>query len=516
MNPSGTADPGPLPSARTAGELCTEDRGALLDAATQCILVHDAATKDILWANPAACSMLEFTLDELRPLKAPDMSSQAWQYRRSLGRAWLQEAVERGHSRIQWRYRSKSGREFPTDARGTRVELSTGPAVLVQFRDIEREQELEQTLLRTTDLVEALARRTVTGALAVRADGTVEYATDSALAQLATSRDELVGASLLDFGDLIEGGRPVAWDQVLASATSSRSPLTSVRIHARRPPDARRWLEASMETTAAVDGSCGVLLLVHDVTPRVHAEVQRERDVHHENYLARYNAMGDMAMAIAHELGQPLSAASNYLDGIVRLLPDGEAALELGMSGALRQIERARSIVTSLRGFVAHLEHVEQQADLNAIVTECLYFVELRARSVGVRLEVDLADGPVPVRCERVLTGQVVVNLCSNAVDEIAAVDPVDPAERVVRVRTSRDDGWGRFAVEDRGRGVPDQDYDRVFERAATSKRHGSGIGLGLSYRIITRQHGMIGAVPAYPRGSVFTFALPAPVDGAT
>ena len=266
MNPSGTAE-----------ELCAADRAALLDAATQCILVHDAATKDILWANPAACAMLEFTLDELRPLKAPDMSSQAWQYRRSLGRAWLQEAVERGHSRIQWRYRSKSGREFPTDARATRVELSTGPAVLVQFRDIEREQELERTLLRTTDLVEALARRTVTGALAVRADGTVEYATDSALVQLGTSRDELIGASLLDFGDLVEGGRPVAWDQVLASATSSSSPLTSVRIHVRRPDDERRWLEASVETTTAVDGSCGVVLLVHDVTPRVQAEVQRER-----------------------------------------------------------------------------------------------------------------------------------------------------------------------------------------------------------------------------------------------
>ena len=492
-------------AAGTAHELTAEDRSALLDAATQCILLHDAATKDILWANPAACAMLEFTLDELRPLKAPDMSSQARQYRRSVGRAWLQEAVERGHSRTEWRYRSKSGREFPTDARGTRVELSSGPAVMVQFRNIEREQELERTLLRTTDLVEALGRRTVTGALVVRADTTVEFATDSALAQLGATRDELVGASLLDFGDLVDDGGRVSWDAVITGDSS----VTSVRIHARRPEDARRWLEASVERITAVDGADGVMLIVHDVTSRVEAAVQRERDVHRENYLARYNAMGDMAVAIAHELAQPLSAASNYLDGITGRLPtheDGGDVLTFGLAGARRQIERARRIVSSLRGFVGHLEQVEQVADLNAIVEECLYFIEIRARAAAVRLEVDLDPEPVPIRCERVLTGQVVVNLCFNAVDEMAFADPAD---RVVRIRTGRDRGMGAFAVEDRGRGVPDQSYDQVFESASTSKAEGSGLGLGLSYRIITRQHGTISAAPARPRGSVFSFALP-------
>lgn len=491
--------------AGTAHELTAEDRGALLDAATQCILVHDAATKDILWANPAACAMLEFSLEELRPLKAPDMSSQARQYRRSVGRAWLQEAVERGHSRTEWRYRSKSGREFPTDARGTRVELSSGPAVMVQFRNIEREQELERTLLRTTDLVEALGRRTVTGALVVRADATVEFATDSALAQLGVTRDELVGVSLLDHGDLVDDGEPVSWNEVIAAG----SPITSVRIHARRPEGSRRWLEGSVERITGVDGADGVMLIVHDVTPRVEAQARRERDARHENYLARYNAMGDMAVAIAHELAQPLSAASNYLDGIAGRLPASEVGGDgpaLGLASARRQIERARRIVSSLRGFVGHLEQVDQVVDLNAIVEECLYFIEIRARATGVRLEVALDPEPVPVRCERVLTGQVVVNLCFNAVDEMAGAEP---AARMVRIRTGRDGGMGTFAVEDRGRGVPDQSYDEVFESAATSKAEGSGLGLGLSYRIITRQHGTIGAAPAHPRGSVFSFALP-------
>lgn len=494
----------------TSHELSPADRGALLDAATSCIVVHDATTADILWVNPAACAMLERTLDELRQPTARELSSSAREYLRCVDRAWLREAAERGHSQTQWRYRSETGREYTTDALANRVELADGPAVMVQCRSIEREQEMERTVIRNTSLLKALARRTVTGALVVREDATVEFATDSALAQLAVTRDELVGASLLRFGDLIDDNRVVPWSEVLAGD----SPITSVRIHTRRPDGDRRWLEASVERVAT-EGQEGAVLIVHDVTPRVTAEVQREREVRYENYLARYNAMGDMAMAIAHELAQPLSAASNYLGGLDGLLPpDGSGAedVRFGLSSARRQVERARCIVSSLRGFVGHLEQVEQVMDLNAIVEECLYFVEIRARAAGVRLDVALCPDTVLIRCERVLTGQVVLNLCFNAVDEMAIAAPVD---RIVQVRTGVDGEMGTFAVEDRGRGASHLSYDHVFEPASTSKAGGSGIGLGLSYRIITRQHGTIGATAARPRGSIFSFSLPGAGPGS-
>lgn len=508
MAASGSVGPATLADVATSQELTAADRGALLDGITQCILIHDAVTKDILWANPAACAMLEFPLDELRPLKAPDMSSSAQQYQRSIGRAWLHDAVEHGHSRTEWRYRSKSGREFPTDAIATRVELSSGPAVMVQFRNIERELEIERTLLRTTGLFEALARHSITGALVVGADATVEFATDSALAQLGAGRDELIGASLLDFGELIDDqGQSVAWAAVVAPDSS----ITALRVHTRGPDDARRWLEGSVERVgAAAEGEVGgAMLVVHDVTPRVSAEVRRERDARHENYVARYNAMGDMAMAIAHELAQPLSAASNYLDGISGLLATGGAGaadVQFGLVSARRQIDRSRRIVTSLRAFVGHSEQFDQIVDLNTIVEECRYFIELRARGVGVDVQVQTRSEPLLVRCERVLTGQVMLNLAFNAIDEMAGAPAGD---RTVRLRTWRDADMGCFAVEDRGRGASHLDFDHVFEYAATSKATGSGIGLGLSYRIITRQHGTISASPAHPRGAVFEFALP-------
>lgn len=60
------------------------DRLAMLQSLKTCILLHDAQSKDILWANAAACTALGFTVEELLPLKAPDMTRNEEKYRLSL------------------------------------------------------------------------------------------------------------------------------------------------------------------------------------------------------------------------------------------------------------------------------------------------------------------------------------------------------------------------------------------------------------------------------------------------
>lgn len=488
-----------------APELVDSDFVAMMHASHLCVLIHDARTKNILWANPAACELLEWNVTELRPLKANHMSSSAQQYDRVIGRAWLHEAVEKGMSRIEWHYRSRSGRVIPTDAIATRVELAQGPAVMVQFRNVEREQRVERELRQTTSYVDALARHTSTVAFMLDSAGAIRFATDTALAHLGLSGDvEPPVGRLLESHATVRGDcGETSWEQAAAAAT----PVTPVRVEV--PGTEPVTLEGSLERLRDVDA---YLMILHDVSTRVRGEEQRSLELRHENYLARYNAMGDMAMAIAHELGQPLAAAANFIAGVharAKLLessghvPEGTTGqLEYGLDSANRQIGRVSAIVSALRSFVGHLEHLEQVADLNAVIGECLYFVRLRAAAVGVEVEVRLSEHPVLVRCERVLTGQVVLNLCFNAIDEMAGSDTA--GRRIELVTETRDEG-GTVTVADHGRGVRED----VFVESFTSKEHGSGIGLALSYRIITRQHGSIWCAPRDGGGSVFGFSLP-------
>lgn len=475
-----------------SGELVADDFVRILAASPMCVLIHDAVTKEIVWANPAACAALGFSLEEIKPLKAPDMSSPDQMYSRANGHAWLQGAVDEGRSSTVWRYRSKSGREFPADALAVRVELHRGPAVLVQFRDIEREQTIERSLHRTEEFFHALARHTSAGAVVLTEAGAVEYASPTALIQFRTDRAEFFGAELGRFAEITDAaGRP-GWPAAAAAAR----PVSPVKLEVRGVPV---WLGGSLDRLS-VDGEDFLLLTVHDITDRVVNDIAEGRRAEYENHLSRYNAMGDMAMAIAHELGQPLAAASNYLVGARLRNPRGND-LE-ALEGALRQLDRAAKIVKALREFVGHLEQVATLVDLNDVVADCMYFIRLRATDAGVRVHESWATDPVPVRCERVLTGQVVMNLCFNAIDAVAG-GPIE--HREIRVSTALA-GGGRFTVEDRGHGLA---VPSVFDQPFTSKEHGSGLGLALSHRIITRQHGVLAAGPVSPHGAVFSFTLP-------
>ncbi|MBN8896949.1 MAG: hypothetical protein J0H35_01985 [Rhodospirillales bacterium] len=100
-----------------------DDFLALLQAMPLCVILHDAQTKEILWANNAALAVLGFTLEELVPLKAPDMTAKAPQYRRSVGLRWLEGAARTGQRTIEWCYRSKQGVEILSEAVATRVHL---------------------------------------------------------------------------------------------------------------------------------------------------------------------------------------------------------------------------------------------------------------------------------------------------------------------------------------------------------------------------------------------------------
>ncbi|SKB73369.1 PAS domain S-box-containing protein [Arthrobacter sp. 31Cvi3.1E] len=483
----------------------SEDYERLVQATTYCILVHDAETKNILWANEAACKMLGFTLEELRPLKAPDMSSPDFRYRRSVGVQWLQDAVDRGISRTEWMYRSKSGRDILTEAIATRVQLDSGQAIMVQFRDIEKEDSLKSDLQRIEGRLQAFLLRMAEGILVLDTEGIITFASGAASVQLGRDAEGLLGESFP--GLCSAASRPVLLKALAVDPSDGTSSV--LRVEVTPPGGKTKWFGVSCQYIALEKDLTGTMLLLQDISDQVAAEEEHRRDLEHLNYLGRYNAMGDMAMAIAHELGQPLAAATNFIDGVSRRVVDPAAGvkdLAYGLDNARKQIDRANQIVKSLRDFVVQLEQSEQVVDLNDIVRDCMYFVQLRADQNDTEVQLVLSEDPLWIRCEKVLTGQVILNLCHNAIDEMATWPQ---RERHVTITTHATADAGVFRVADRGKGLSHIPDGRIFDGAFTSKSTGSGIGLALSHRIITRQHGHIYAEENESRGASFAFEIP-------
>ncbi|MEU7833377.1 PAS domain-containing protein [Nonomuraea sp. NPDC049129] len=486
-------------------DLTLADLGRLFQALRYCVLVHDAVTKEIIWANPAACDVLGFTLDELKPLKAPDMSSNARQYAREIGVAWLQRAADHGTATIEWSYRSKAGEDILTEAVAIRVDLAAGPVVMVQFRDIAEEKATRLDLSRTEGRLQTFLRNLDEGIVVLDDDARVLFASESAGSLLRVDAGRLAGDDFTRFCDRESATR---LREVLATTPRGGAPRDG-RYRLRATNGEERWLSARCQYIDIEGDLRGWLLLFHDITDQVRAEEEHRRDAQHLNHLARFNAMGDMAMAIAHEVSQPIAAAHNFVAGVRgRLAGDGvdAASLDWGLDNATAQIDRAAQIMASLRRYVVGLEQSEQLADLNEIVADCAHLIDVRAQQNAVALEWEAAVEPLVVRCEKVLIGQVVMNLAFNAIDEMTRW----PAERrVVTIATRRDDAFGEIEVRDRGQGLAAFPHGRIFDGAFTSKRNGNGIGLALSRRIVTRHGGTVHAAENAPQGAVFALRLP-------
>lgn len=476
----------------------------MMEALSSCVILHDADSKAILWANPAACKTLGFTLAELLPLKAPDMSSPAKAYERETGRRWLHGAVLRGTNVIEWCYRTKNGEEILSEAIATLVHLEKQDVVMVQFRNIAHEEQVKREMKRLESRLKEFMQDSDAGLAVLRSDGGIEYLSDAG--------HKLLGLS---------AGQPLPRFTALCDASSRRELLDLLQLALPETisfpitycielrDGSRRWHQATCRRIEIENDLKGHLLHFRDISQQVEAEHARRHQQEALEYLARYNAMGEMATAIAHELSQPLAAIRNYLEGAALRLQDPAPSHEniaWGLRNAGRQVDHAAAIIKSVREYVVKLEQAEAPVDLNEILREIRYFIELKAGDAGVAVELAACAEPLMVSCERVLIGQVILNFAFNAIEEMQGSTA---GRRCIRISSERREDKAVLAVEDDGKGIDAALHERLFDGFFTSKVSGNGIGLALCKNIVARHRGDIWAQSAPQGGAVFCFALP-------
>lgn len=247
----------------------------------------------------------------------------------------------------------------------------------------------------------------------------------------------------------------------------------------------------------------GILCLGIDVTER-HRALNAERQLQKQLLSAsRLNGMGLMAATMAHELNQPLAAATNYLNGLRALAGSvqGDAAesFETGLDGVKEQIRRASQIVKRVRAGLDS-EPEQNSVSLRRIIEDALATCQGSCFCSAGRIECDLPDDLPPVRADAIQTEQVMANLIRNACEAMQGAP-----RRVLRISARKGGEFVVVRVEDSGPGL---DCD-PFSRFGVSPKGGMGVGLAISRTIVEGQGGRIWAEQVQGGGAAFLFTVP-------
>lgn len=281
-----------------------------------------------------------------------------------------------------------------------------------------------------------------------------------------------------------------------------------------------KWFDVRARYLQWTDGRLAQMLIATDITARRSAEALAASQAEKAQVTSRLVTMGEMASSVAHELNQPLTAISNYCNGMITRV-EGDTIQKDDLIAALektsRQAQRAGQIIHRIRAFVKRSEPQRQWADAHTIIDDAVELagIELRRRNVSIHTYV--AQRLPPLHVDPILIEQVVLNLLKNAAEAIDAAQ-LPPSRRNIELRvvphhTPEEGGVIEFSVTDMGPGIKDEVIGRLYEAFFSTKTDGLGIGLSLCRSIIESHRGRIRAQNLYngklAAGCRFSFTLP-------
>ncbi|GKT16752.1 PAS domain S-box protein [Acidovorax sp. SUPP2522] len=234
---------------------------------------------------------------------------------------------------------------------------------------------------------------------------------------------------------------------------------------------------------------------------------------------ARLATVGEMASLLSHELNQPLAAISSYASGSLNLLPPGGGPpkeplhdVHVALQRIAQQAERAGRVIRSVHDFVRRRDQSREVVSVHDLLEAVMPLIRLQARKLEVFVKISVDADLPPVLCDRTMVEQVLLNLARNSMQ--AMDDPATPQRilelRVRRAASNARNAWLEFMVIDRGCGIAQDVGEKLFTPFFTTRPEGMGLGLSLCRTVVEQHGGFLGHAPNEPRGTVFTFTLPA------
>ncbi|MBN2290997.1 MAG: PAS domain S-box protein [Pirellulales bacterium] len=433
--------------------------------------------------------------------------------------------IERSR-RFEWTHRRADGELFPAEVLLTYIPVGDKHLINTVWRDLTELKKAEKEARHLRNLLTNIVNSMPSVLIGVDVDASVMQWNRMAQHVTGIAPEDAQGKDLASVFPQLAGQLEHVRQAIAKGESRSESKIPAT-------VDGETHFSDITIYPLISNGTEGAVIRIDDVTERVRVE---EMMIQSEKMLS----VGGLAAGMAHEINNPLAGILQSVQVILdRISPDMPAnqkvADEYGISlSALNEYMQSRKIIDLLGGVHASGRRAAR------IVDNMLSFSRKSSTEYGKKNLVEIIDRTVElaandyiakrdfqfrdikitrryssnlpdVPCEETEIQQVVLNLLKNAAQ--AMVDRDEPhAPPALTISIAPDEDMVKIEIQDNGPGMSEAVRRRVFEPFYTTKSVGVGTGLGLSvsYFIITEKHqGTLSVESALEKGTNFIIRLP-------
>lgn len=468
---------------------------ALLEQSSEGIYTFDPATHQVLEANRRFLQITGYSAAEaakltLEDLIAHDASSIATNVSRTV--AGSEPLVG---ERL---YRRRDGATVPVEVSASLVTWAEEQVVLVNVRDVSETHASAVALTELSQRLRLILDSTSDGILGLNADGRMTFVNKAAASLLGWSAGDMLGADSHRCWHHTKADgsfHPAAECPILTSMRTGTRVSVSDDVFFRK--DGSRFPVRYEASPKREDGRIiGAVIVFRDIS-------REERLESIAAAVETMNSLGFVFSAVRHELGNPVNSVKMALSVLRKNLDrfDAETVRDF-VDRSLLELGRVEELLASLRTYSLYEDVQLRVLDLTAFVRDFTEFVSRDFAARGVSVVADPIDGPAFAAADPRALRHVLLNLVANA------AEAMETKGGSVHLVVLAEGEWAGIRVEDDGPGMSTDTLGNLFRPFYTTKTKGTGLGLVIAKKMMTKMGGTIEAESTPAAGTTMLLSL--------
>lgn len=331
-------------------------------------------------------------------------------------------------------------------------------------------------------------------------DAVLIFARDRRLIAAAGSVETFLGRprSLLmnqTINDIFPAGTPLGL--FLSQAVQTGRTLRNRRVPLDAMPHGNNAPAFALLSVEFLESSAAGGMLVRLRDPEATRQIGRQLQT-----ADRLSAISRLTKGVAHEVKNPLNAILMHVELARMKLAHQDYDLEQQMDIITSEIMRLDRVVKTFLDFTRPVQLNLTDVPLADFMEELVSLASPQAAAAGIELVSDIQVDDSVVTVDLDLLKQAVFNIVVNAIEAM-------PEGGSLRFEASLKGDGTEIRIIDSGPGIPQEVKEKIYDLYFTTKKHGSGIGLAMTYRIVQLHDGTIDFMSEPGHGTTFAIRLP-------